>query len=216
LALGASALSDSELLGLLIGTGVKGRSAGAIARALIEAAGGLRAVMTKDPHELLAMPGLGPARATQLLAALELGRRAQHQREVRPRLRRPEEIYEYLRPTLSNLRREVFHVLCFNSRNVLLRDARVAEGSQTNCPVDPREVFAVALLTRATAIVLAHNHPAGDPEPSSLDLSLTQQLCAGARVLGLKVLDHIIVGANGFSSLLMRGELREEASAVHS
>src|SRR5262249_14645730 len=102
---------------------------------------------------------------------------------------------------LLGLRREVFHVLCFNSRNVLLSDVRVAEGTLDHCLVDPREVFSAALWARATAIVLAHNHPSGDPEPSGLDLELTAQLVEGGRILGIKVLDHIVVGDSNYTSL---------------
>lgn len=118
------------------------------------------------------------------------------------------EIDAYLRPQLAVLRREVFHVLCFNSRNVLLRDARVAEGTMNLCPVDPREVFAAALAARATAIVIAHNHPSGDPQPSTQDIALTRQLADGARILGLRLLDHLVVGETGFVSMLEQGLLQ--------
>jgi DNA repair protein RadC len=101
----------------------------------------------------------------------------------------------------------VFHVLCFNARNVLLLDARVAEGTINACLVDPREVFAAAITARATAIVLAHNHPSGDPEPSAQDLSLTRQLFEAGRLLGIKVLDHVVVGDGTYASLMERGEL---------
>jgi DNA repair protein RadC len=98
-------------------------------------------------------------------------------------------------------------VLCFNPRNVLLHDARVAEGTMNACPVDPREVFATALIARASAIVLAHNHPSGDPEPSAQDVALTAQLSESGRLLGIKVLDHVVVGDGAYASLLERGQL---------
>jgi DNA repair protein RadC len=203
--LGAQALSDPELLSVLLASGARrGRPPDAL---LPEGGGGLRALLQLEPHELCARPGLGRIRAAQLLAALELGRRAQRAPERRPRLRTPQEIYAYLAPTLSALRREVFHVLCFNPRNVLLHDARVAEGTMNACPVDPREVFTTALTARASAIVLAHNHPSGDPEPSAQDVALTAQLAEAGRLLGIKVLDHVVVGDGSFSSLLERGQL---------
>ncbi len=127
--------------------------------------------------------------------------------ERRPRLRTPAEIYQHLAPALRSLRREVFHVLSLNGRNVLLNDARVAEGSMNACPVDPREVFCAALAARATAIVLAHNHPSGDPEPSEMDIALTEQIAEGGRILGIRVLDHLIVGDGAYVSLLERGRL---------
>ena len=202
--LGASALTDPELLSVVLGAGSRTR---ALAQALLAPRGGLKALVQQDPRQLCAHPGMGQGRTAQLMAALELGRRAQRVTERRPRLRTPKEIYTYLAPTLSALRREVFHVLCFNARNVLLHDARVAEGTINACPVDPREVFAAAITSRATAIVLAHNHPSGDPEPSGQDLGLTAQLIEAGRVLGIKVLDHVVVGDGTYTSLLERGEL---------
>jgi DNA repair protein RadC len=202
--LGAAALTDPELLSMLLGPGPRAR---VLAQTLLSASGGLKALLQQAPHELCARPGMGPVRTAQVLAALELGRRAQRVTERRPRLRTPREIYTYLAPTLSALRREVFHVLCFNARNVLLLDARVAEGTINACPVDPREVFAAAITSRATAIVLAHNHPSGDPEPSGQDLGLTAQLIEAGRVLGIKVLDHVVVGDGTYASLMERGEL---------
>lgn len=199
---GAAALTDPELLSVL--WGARSRS---LAEGLLAAPGGLKALVQREPRELDARPGVGPERTARFLAALELGRRAQRAPERRPRLRTPREIHAYLAPELSALRREVFHVLCFNARNVLLRDARVAEGTINACPVDPREVFAAAITARATAIVLAHNHPSGDPEPSAQDLSLTAQLIEAGRVLNIKVLDHLVIGDGTYASLLERGEL---------
>ena len=202
--LGASALTDPELLGVLLGGGARMR---ALAETLLSTKGGLKALVQQEPRELSARPGMGAARTAQVLAALEWGRRAQRVSERRPRLRTPREISTYLAPNLSALRREVFHVLCFNARNVLLLDARVAEGTINACPVDPREVFAAAITSRASAIVLAHNHPSGDPEPSGQDLSLTAQLVEAGRVLGIKVLDHVVIGDGSYTSLVERGEL---------
>ncbi|MFP2911356.1 RadC family protein, partial [Pyxidicoccus sp. 3LFB2] len=153
-------------------------------------------------------------RAAQVLAALELGRRAQRAVERRPKLRTPKEIHGYLAPKLATLRREVFHVLCFNARNVLVHDARVAEGTMNACPVDPREVFAAALTSRATAIVLAHNHPSGDPEPSVQDLALTRHLVAASQLLNIKVLDHVVVGDGAYVSMLERGLLPDAEREV--
>jgi DNA repair protein RadC len=213
LRLGAQALTDPELLAVLLGPCAKWGPGLDVAEGLLLAGGGLKALFQLDPHELCAVPGLGEERATQLVAALELSRRLQRPGEVRPRLSTPEEVYRYLRPELSLMRREVFHVLCFNARNLLLRDCRVAEGDTNSCLIDPREVFAVALSSRATGIVLAHNHPAGDPEPSANDLALTRHLAQGARLLGVKLLDHVVVGDCAFTSMRLRGFLPDDAEA---
>src|SRR6218665_33951 len=190
--LGAEALTDPELLGLLWGASARMR---ALAEALLAPAGGLKALVQQDPRALCARPGMGQVRTAQVLAALELGRRAQRVAERRPRLRTPREIFTYLTPHLGALRREVYHVLCFNARNVLLLDARVAEGTINACMVDPRQVFAPSIP------------PSGDPEPSGQDLSLTAQLLEAGRMLGIKVLDHVVVGNGTYVSMMERGDL---------
>jgi DNA repair protein RadC len=199
---GAAALRDNELLAVLLGTGTRGRRVDALACELLESGGGLKALLKEEPLELCRRPGIGPARAAQVAAALELGRRAQLTGETRPRLRSAEEIHRYLAPRLSALRREVFHVLCLSSRHVLLKDVRVAEGTVNVCPVDPREVFAPALAVRATSLIVAHNHPSGDPTPSEQDLALTIQLAQGAAILGMQLLDHLVIGDNAYVSFL--------------
>ncbi|WP_342380171.1 DNA repair protein RadC [Myxococcus stipitatus] len=207
--LGAQALTEPELLCVAWGASPRAQGTHEEAEALLRHCGGLKALLQAEPVELSGMPGMGPRRAAQVLAALELGRRAQRTQERRPRLRTAREIHAYLTPVLGALRREVFHVLCFNARNVLVHDIRVAEGTMNMCPVDPREVFAAALVSRATAIVLAHNHPSGDPEPSVHDVGLTRHLVAGARLINVKVLDHLVVGDGAFVSMLERGLLPE-------
>jgi DNA repair protein RadC len=201
--LGAPALTDAELLSLLFGNG----DGVAVAEKLLTSAGCLKSLLRDDALHLSATPGMTPKRAAKLLAAAELSRRIQHSDERRPRLRKAAEIYRHLAPTLQGLRREEFHVLCFNSRNTLLRDVRVAEGTMNACPVDPREVFAAAIAARATAIVFAHNHPSGDPEPSTDDVALTRRLFEGAQLLGIHALDHVVVGDTTFVSLLERGQM---------
>src|SRR6266849_5060391 len=138
---GVASLSDAELLALILGTGSPGKSARQIAENLLCNCGGLKSLGQHYPQELCRIEGIGRARAAQILAALELSKRAHQQVDRRPRLKSPEDIYRHLAPSLSGLRKEVFHVLSFNSRQVLLQDSRVAEGTLNACPVDPREVF---------------------------------------------------------------------------
>jgi DNA repair protein RadC len=207
LRLGAAALTDSELLFVLLHLEGRAHPVLALADALLSAGGGLKALFQREPHELVGLPGVGPVRAAQMLAALELGRRIQRSTEARPRLRQPKDTFAYLIPALSAQRLERFHVLCLNTRSFLLRDVRVCEGSADACAVDPREVFAAAVLARAASVVLAHNHPSGDPEPSREDLALTQQLVDGARLLHVRVVDHVIVGDGCYFSFLEKGVL---------
>ena len=198
-------LDDAELLGVLFGG--RGRTVRGLGEALLAAAGGLRALASMEAAELATAAGLGRERAAQVLAALELARRAHLAPDARPRLRTAGEVYRYLAPRIALLRHEVFHVLSFNTRNVLLADARVAEGTTDACTVDPREVFRAALAARATAVIFAHNHPSGDPDPSEADLALTHELQAGARIFHLRVLDHVVVGAGRYVSLARAGAL---------
>jgi DNA repair protein RadC len=160
-----------------------------------------------DP-DYIRRAGLSLTDATRLQGVVELARRIRvSESRTRLCLSSAEDIFRYLEPRMEGLRHEVFHVLCFNPRNVLLRDARIAEGAVDSCPVDPRRLFAEAVKVKASAIVLAHNHPSGDPSPSAPDLALTRQLEAGAFSLGIKLLDHLVLGDGVFWSLLERGQL---------
>lgn len=208
---GAAALSDPELLSVVFGDA---KDHPALAQSLIETGGGLKALCQKDPHELCGHPGMTHKRAAQVAAALELGRRVLSAKEDRPLLRTPEEIFGFLHPQLSALPHEVFHVLCFNARNVLVANVRAAAGSVSQCPVDPKEVFRPALSARSGAVVLAHNHPSGDPTPSVSDLQLTRQLMRCAEMLCIKVLDHIVVGDQSFVSLAQRGDMERIAAEL--
>jgi DNA repair protein RadC len=198
-------LDDAELLGLLFGG--RGRTVRGLGESLLAAAGGLRALACMEASELATAAGLGRERAAQVLAALELARRAHLAPDGRPRLRTAGEVYRYLAPRIALLRHEVFHVLSFNTRNVLLADARVAEGTTDACTVDPREVFRAVLAARATAVIFAHNHPSGDPEPSAEDIALTRRLASAGTLMGIEILDHIVLGAGRFVSLKERGLL---------
>jgi DNA repair protein RadC len=201
---GPQRLSDEALLEAVFGDdgAASARTAGAL-----EEAGGLKALCAREPSELVSFSGLDPRRSAQLAAAVELGRRVMSTGDRRPVLKTPEEIFKQLAPQLCGLRREVFHVLCLNSRNVMLANVRVAQGGVNACPVDPREVFHAAIRHKAAAVVLVHNHPSGDPSPSDSDLQLTHQLLQGARLLCLRVLDHLVLGDWTWSSMAQSGHL---------
>lgn len=183
-----ASMSDVELIQGIAGNKID-------AGRLLRQHGGLKALLTSEE---------APAR---LLLAMELGRRGLRAQEERPRLGTPCAIYEYLAPRLGALPHEVFHVLCFNSRNVLVCDAQISTGNASSCAISPRDVFRAAVRADCAAIVLAHNHPSGDPEPSGQDLSLTASIIQAGRPLGIKVLDHIVVGDGRFVSFLERGEM---------
>ncbi len=188
--LGARALSDEELITLVVG------------RPLGQP---LRALLGETARNLLEYQGLSTKGASRLVAAFELGRRALLAADPRPVMQSAKALGEYARRHLVTLQREEVHVLCLNSRNALLHHARVAEGCIDQCSVDPREVFAPAVQVRASAIVLVHNHPSGDPEPSVSDVTLTRRLVNAGAMLGIRVLDHLVIGHMGWVSLSERG-----------
>jgi DNA repair protein RadC len=202
--LGASALTDLELLALLVPR---------LAPKMEEArALGLKGLAQLDLDGVVGELGLGAKEAARVLAAVELGRRCLLAKEARPRLVTPHDIYQHVVHSFGALRCEEFRVLCFNARNVLVKESCVARGSTSHCQVDPREVFAPAVAARASAVVLVHNHPSGDPEPSQLDVTLTLQLRDAGRALCIRVLDHLVLGDCGYVSLAQRGAFRDELS----
>ncbi len=202
--LGSSALSSTELVALLLRRDSPTRAA-----ELMEH--GLRWLLTQPPEALTEFHGLEPMEVARVLACGELARRLHQAPDDRPRLVTPNEIYTWARPRFVGLKREEFHVLCLNNRNILLRHVRVTEGSVDQCQVDPREAFAPAVASRASALVLIHNHPSGDPEPSVHDVTLTRHLKEAARLLCIRLVDHLVLGDAGFVSMLQRGLLGVDA-----
>ena len=198
---GAGALSDAELLALVIGTGTRRRSALAIGRRLARRA----------PAQLGAwplarwrqVPGIGTARACALAAAFELGRRAAERPSPSPAIRGPDDVRAQVRD-LPRARREHFVVLLLNARHELQARETVSIGSLNASIVHPREVFLPAILHSAASVVLVHNHPSGDPEPSEEDLGITRRLVQVGELVGIAVLDHVIVAARGVVSLRAR------------
>ena len=204
--LGGQALSDAELLATLLGCGTRGASALEVARGLIDSYGDLSSLGRAGAGELAALRGVGPAKACALAAALELGRRAQVPRQERVVIRASADVYAYFAPRIAHLRNEVFHVLCLDARHRLIRDVRVVEGGLTTCSVLPREAFAPAMREGACAVIFAHNHPSGDPLPSQDDLALTSRLKHAGLVLGIKALDHVVIGEGAYTSLVDSGQ----------
>ncbi len=198
---GAAVMTDAELLALLLGSGTAGRSALRIARTLAR----------RHPSELAGwpasrwarMPGIGPARAGALVAAFELGRRAQESPAAGSPIRGPEDVLRHVRD-LRRARREHFVVLLLNARHELQCREVVSIGSLNASIVHPREVFLPAIMHSAASVVLVHNHPSGDPEPSEEDISISRRLVQVGDLVGIGVLDHVIVASRGLVSLRSR------------
>ena len=203
---GVSALSNRELLTLLLGSGSAQASALDVAESLLGA--GLRGLAERSLPDLERVKGLGRAKATRLLAALELGARlASEGRTPAASFRTPQDAARYLLPRYGARPVETFGLLALDVRHRLRREAVVSVGCLTSSLVHPREVFQEAIVSRAAAIILFHNHPSGDPEPSAEDLSLTRRLASAGTLLGIEVLDHVVLGAGRIVSLKDRGVL---------
>jgi DNA repair protein RadC len=204
--LGAGALSNRELLAVLVGSGSRRGSALDLAEGLLGA--GLRDLAGRSLAELEGEHGLGRAKATRVLAALELGARlASEGRTPSAAFRTPESSARYLLPRYGARPVETFGLLALDVRHRLKHEAVVSVGCLTSSLVHPREVFKEAVSARAAALILFHNHPSGDPEPSAEDVSITRRLVSAGTLLGIEVLDHVILGAGRFVSLKERGVL---------
>jgi DNA repair protein RadC len=204
--IGAGALSNRELVALLLGTGHASRSALDVAERLV--ARGLRDLAGRSLAELEREKGVGRAKAARVLAALELGTRVAAEPPSPARsFRAPAEAGRYLLPRYGSRPLEVFGVLVLDVRHRLKDEIVISTGCLTSSLVHPREVFREAVLGRAAALILFHNHPSGDPEPSTEDVALTRRLAAAGTLMGIDVLDHVILGAAQWTSLKERGVL---------
>jgi DNA repair protein RadC len=215
---GPDVLSDTELVTLVLRTGLRGRPAHDTARALLGLHGGLLGVGTCELHELMGAPGLGLAKAASLVAALEIGRRvAAARRPERPLLRDPADVYRLLHPRLRQAPEERFLALLLDGRHRILREVLVSKGTLTASLVHPREVFRSAIRAGAAGLILAHNHPSGDPSPSPEDREVTARLARAGELLGVPVLDHVVVAERGYTSFREEGWLdptRKEGGAT--
>jgi DNA repair protein RadC len=206
---GARALSITELLALVIGSGSARRSALIVAHDLLATAGGsLRRLAANSTGALTRIEGLGAARALAIQAALELGRRMSAESfEQGSPLRSPRDVWAAYAPTLEDLPVEEFHVAVLDAQHRLDRDILVTRGILNSSLVHPREVFREAIAERAAAIVLVHNHPSGDPTPSQDDRAITAQLVAAGKLLDIPVADHLIIGKGRYLSFSEAGIL---------
>ncbi|MBT5874337.1 MAG: DNA repair protein RadC [Candidatus Latescibacteria bacterium] len=204
---GAMSLTDSELLAILLRTGdaTTGRNALDIARDLLNHFGGLRQMSTRDSQELCAIRGVGQVKASQMAAAIEIGRRLEAPDIDRIAFGSSTEVAQYYIPRFRDHRKEVFIVLLLDARNRLINEVTVSEGSLTASIVHPREVYKPAILESAASVIFMHNHPSGDPTPSQDDLKVTRQLVEAGRMIDIRVLDHIILGNTDFTSLAGKG-----------
>lgn len=197
---GEEALSAQELLQVILGRGIAGESVVITAQKLLSQFGSLQKLADASIEELSSVKGIGPAKATQIKAVFEIGRRISTQTPFykSKELTDPKKVYQLIKGKLKDYHKEHFYIIALNSRNHSI--AEVSVGSLDASVVHPREVFAEAIKHSAASVIFAHNHPSGDPEPSEDDLVTTKQLTEAGKILGIEVVDHIIVTKNSYFS----------------
>ena len=198
---GAAALGDNELVALVIGSGSRDRGALDVANAVLAAHGGLRGLTRANCDDLTRTSGVGTARAAQIVAALELGRRTLTESpDVRWQVRHPQAAAQYLLPRYGSAGVEQLGVMLLDTRHRVFRTCVLAVGTLNSTAVEPRDVFREAARAGAAAMVVFHNHPSGDPSPSADDVGLTRRLVAAGELMGIDVVDHIILGETRYYS----------------
>ncbi|MHA6205606.1 RadC family protein [Dyella soli] len=207
LARGCAALSDAELIAVLLGSGVPGKDALALARELLLAHGGVSALLG-SPGETMHLRGMGPAKRARLVAALELARRSLgEQLAERPSLSNPRDSGDYLSARLRHLPYEVFGCLFLDHRHRVLAFEELFRGTIDGASVHPREVVRACLRHNASAVILAHNHPSGVADPSAADRAITRELRDALQLVDVRVLDHLVIGSGEPVSLAALGLL---------
>ena len=207
---GAQALSETELLAIILRNGNASTGENAIdhARLLLDRFGGLKGIDDAGVAELERVKGIGPAKVAQVKAALELARRlGNHKWQSGQPLRSSEDVFHHFRDNLEKQKRELFYVVLLDNKNKKLREVKISEGSLTASLVHPREVYNPVIRESAAAVIFVHNHPSGDPAPSPEDIEITRRLKEVGEVMGVRVLDHVVIGHDRFFSFSDKGML---------
>ncbi|ADG83384.1 DNA repair protein RadC [Thermincola ferriacetica] len=203
---GPGSLSNAELIAILLGTGTRTCTAVQLASQLLSAFGGLKELVGASVEEISSIKGIGLAKATQVKAALELaGRLSLLAGEKKYTIRTPEDVAGILMEKMRHYDREHFLAIMLNTKNQVLNIETVSIGHLNASLVHPREIFKSAIKKSAAALIVAHNHPSGDPHPSKEDILITKRLVEVGEIIGIEVLDHVILGDNNFTSLKQEG-----------
>ena len=199
---GAAALSDTELLAMLLRSGTRGQDVLTLSSRLVADAGSLAGLISWKEIDFKKLKGIGRVKALQLITVMEIARRVLGQKsEDAEQLSRPDRVASYFQTVIAGLEVEKFWVLCLNRKNRLLKRVEITSGTATSALAHPREVFREAIREAASAVVCVHNHPSGDPAPSAADMQVTRQLREAARTVDIPLLDHIILGRTGADPL---------------
>lgn len=206
---GPENLSDAQLLAILLRTGRRDSSAVQVAMELLHRVGSLAGLAQSGVQELYKISGIGPAKVAQLKAALELGRRAMAVPiSTGTKISSSADLFRHFHPLLRDLKREIFKVVLLDAKNTVMKETTVSEGSLTLSIVHPREAFALAVRESAAGVIFLHNHPSGDPTPSVEDRRLTDRLVTAGEVLGIRVLDHMVIGDGRYVSFSDEGWIK--------
>ena len=207
---GAHNLSDAQLLAIMLRTGGGGKSAIDLAVEMLHAFGDLKRIENASPGELASFKGMGSAKIAQIKAAFELSRRLLEQpNEKGPQFLSGNDVYLHYCKRFRNMNKEIFYCALLNAKNRIFRDSRISEGTLTNALIHPREAFREAIKESAASVIFIHNHPSGDPSPSREDILITERLVDAGEVVGIKVLDHVIIGDGRFASMMERGYIKK-------
>jgi len=206
---GKSVLSDAELIAILIGSGTKELSAVSVAKNILSANGNnLNELAKLSVQDLMKFKGVGGARAISSISALELGRRRKQSESIkRPKINACSQVYEYMKPEMLDLLHEEFWIILLNRANVVIKKTPISLGGLSGTVADPKVIFKIALENTASSIVLVHNHPSGNLDPSSADVKLTKRLKEAGELLDVQVLDHIIFTNEAYLSFADEGTL---------
>lgn len=207
-------MTDGQLLAILLRTGRERATAVELALEILGRVEGVAGLARLSPGELLSIPGIGPAKAAQLLAAIEIGRRSLGNLLRRGiKVRGSADVFRHYYPAFRDLNKEVFNAVLLDTKHRVIRDMMVSTGTVNMSLVHPREVFGPAVRESATAVIVAHNHPSGDPTPSPEDIELTRRLIRAGEIIGIRLLDHVIIGDGKYVSLADRAIVPGEFGA---
>ena len=206
---GAESLSDAQLLAIVLRTGGGQKSALDLALEILNVFGGLKRLEVATMNELSGIKGLGKAKIAQVKAACELGRRLSREAiDKGPAFSTSQEAYQYYHNRFDNCRKEEFHCAILDAKNRMMRNYRVSVGTLTQSLIHPREAFREAIRESAASVIFIHNHPSGDPTPSRDDILVTEKLVNAGDLIGIKVLDHIIIGNRSYVSMMEHGYIK--------
>jgi DNA repair protein RadC len=203
---GSQSLSDGELLAILLRTGTKGKSVLQLALELVNRYGNLASLSTKSYAELIKTSGIKKDKAATLVAAFEIGKRTAVQSKwfSEKKITSPEDVVNIFLPLLKDELNEHFYVVCLNSANKIIRIEKISTGSLDSSIVHPREVFKVAIENSAKSIILVHNHPSGNAEPSSEDIAITKKLVEVSKLMEIPIFDHLIIAERSYTSFVQK------------